>query len=526
MDDFVVIGSGPSGVAAAWALLAQGHLVTLVDVGLKLEPERQLLVDQFASQSPEGWNRETLAPFSEGADADAKGLALKRLFGSDFPYREASESLRASIPPGTLKPSFALGGLSNVWGAVVMPYNARDLERWPILAADLAPHYRAVGDFLPMIAVEDDLSAEHPIHVQNPQPTRPSRQTTHALSVMERRKGRLDRAGIRFGQARVAMRALECRVCGQCLQGCPYDLIYNAAQTVETLRKNPRFRYRPGLIVRSVAEQGDRVIVKTEDQRTGALQELEASRCFLGAGVLGTARIVLESLGWQGRSFRMIDSQYNVLPLLAFHPTRGVEREPLHTLCQMFLEISDPTLSRHNIHCQLYTYNDLFASALGKLGRGWVTRFPGARSQLLGRLMVALCYLHSDDSGTIEVRLEADGEGKPGRLVVKTNPSSRSASLVRRLAWKLFRNAPALGFVAASPAVHTALPGRGFHTGGTFPMRQTPGETETDPLGRLPAFRRVHLVDASIFPTIPATTITYTVMANAHRIASSIGASP
>jgi len=30
----------------------------------------------------------------------------------------------------------------------------------------------------------------------------------------------------------------------------------------------------------------------------------------------------------------------------------------------------------------------------------------------------------------------------------------------------------------------------------------------------------VHLLDASVFPSIPATTITLTVMANAHRIAT------
>jgi hypothetical protein len=30
----------------------------------------------------------------------------------------------------------------------------------------------------------------------------------------------------------------------------------------------------------------------------------------------------------------------------------------------------------------------------------------------------------------------------------------------------------------------------------------------------------VHAVDATVFPTIPSTTITYSVMANAHRIAS------
>jgi len=74
--------------------------------------------------------------------------------------------------------------------------------------------------------------------------------------------------------------------------------------------------------------------------------------------------------------------------------------------------------------------------------------------------------------------------------------------------------------VGAAVALSTlAEPGRGFHTGGAFPMRDNPGPLETDRLGRPAGLRRVHAVDATVFPSIAATTITLTAMANAHRIA-------
>ena len=66
--------------------------------------------------------------------------------------------------------------------------------------------------------------------------------------------------------------------------------------------------------------------------------------------------------------------------------------------------------------------------------------------------------------------------------------------------------------------VQIAEPGRGFHSGGSFPMRATPKELETDTLGRPYGFARIHAVDATVFPSIPATTITFSAMANAHRI--------
>ncbi len=47
-----------------------------------------------------------------------------------------------------------------------------------------------------------------------------------------------------------------------------------------------------------------------------------------------------------------------------------------------------------------------------------------------------------------------------------------------------------------------------------------PRVLETDRLGRPQGLSCVHVVDASVLPSIPATTITYAVMANAHPIAT------
>ena len=51
-------------------------------------------------------------------------------------------------------------------------------------------------------------------------------------------------------------------------------------------------------------------------------------------------------------------------------------------------------------------------------------------------------------------------------------------------------------------------------------MRRSPRVGETDLLGRPKGLKRVHVVDATVLPSVPASTITYTVMANAARIAT------
>jgi choline dehydrogenase-like flavoprotein len=94
--------------------------------------------------------------------------------------------------------------------------------------------------------------------------------------------------------------------------------------------------------------------------------------------------------------------------------------------------------------------------------------------------------------------------------------------MVRRVLRKLLRHAPALRALPLEPLLKITPPGRGFHSGGTFPMRAKPADFETDIFGRLAGWDRVHLVDSSVFPSVPATTITLSTMANAHRIATMV----
>ena len=82
------------------------------------------------------------------------------------------------------------------------------------------------------------------------------------------------------------------------------------------------------------------------------------------------------------------------------------------------------------------------------------------------------------------------------------------------------RGLGAAGLTALMPARRLNPAGSSFHAGATLPMARTPGPGQSDTLGRPHGLAHLHLVDASCLPAIPATTITLSVMANAHRIGS------
>ena len=100
--------------------------------------------------------------------AGAKGIPLKLVFGSDFPYRETETHIPWRGQGTSVRPSLALGGLSNVWGATLLPYREADIADWPIKSAQLEKHYRAVLELTGLSAQHDDLEEWFPLHCDQP----------------------------------------------------------------------------------------------------------------------------------------------------------------------------------------------------------------------------------------------------------------------------------------------------------------------------------------------------------------------
>src|SRR6202044_4068635 len=120
-------------------------------------------------------------------------------YGSDYAYRAAEHELGMERDGVACVPSFARGGMSNVWGASMLPYRDDDMVDWPIRAADLAPHYRAVLSFVPHSAVRDRLESVFPSYSASAASVPCSPQASELLADLEASWARLESAGVVFG---------------------------------------------------------------------------------------------------------------------------------------------------------------------------------------------------------------------------------------------------------------------------------------------------------------------------------------
>lgn len=487
----LVVGSGPSGVAAASALLDRGESVVMLDIGRELE-------------------RVPPRPEEPGDDP-----ARKLVFGSSYPYLSDREA--GLVQKGTkCLSSGGKGGLSAVWGASVLPFPEDELD-WPFPAADLRPHYAKTAALLGIAGAVDGLAGKFPYYAPPLPPLKPSLQAQAVLSGLGARETALKAAGVSFGRARHAVDPAACEYDGTCLTGCARNAIWSAARTVEALKARAGFEYHGGVRALSIEDRPEGV--RLHVAREGRSRTIfDARAAYLACGPLATTRLVCGSYGAPAEGLPLLSQPYFVLPLLLDRDVPGAPEERLHTLAQLYLELEDKGVSKHLVHLQIYGHNEVIADRLENAA-SWAGPFAGAiQRHFAPRLLAIQGYLHSDEG--VPVKITAQGRGEDCALTVRAGDASATKAAVRRVAAKLSRHSRDLGFHALSFMLKTGLPGEGNHAGGSFPMTASPGPWQTDPQGRLHGHERVRLVDSSVLPSIPASTFTYAVMANASRIAS------
>lgn len=525
MPSALIVGSGPAAAGAALALSRRPDLhITVLDVGGGLDVPRRAAVDELAAVPPAAWSPATVDLISrQPVGSVSDGLPQKRSYGSDYPFHDFGQ-LDGVVADGRANASVvsgAYGGFSNVWGAQVMPFTPATFDDWPVSRAEMDPHYRAILEHIPFAAAHDDLEEMFPLLVEAKALPPLAPRSAMVLAAYRRRRGRIRPLGVTVGGARLAFDAGACVRCGLCMTGCPYRLVYSASRTFDDLRRQGRVEYRPGVLVHRVGQDAEGPLVFARDTASGAGLRFRADRVFVACGAIGTTRLVLGSLERPPDAVSLAESVQFVLPAASVRPTPDPRDATEFTLNQfnVVVALDDRGYDVSQIH--FYPYNPAYFDALP----------PPLRSRLAGplaaavlrRLTVGLGYLPSWASPRIRVTPRpAPGDGALPGLTVSQDDDGLRPPMLADVVRRLWRIAPWIDLWPLTPRIIVSGGAKSYHFGGSFPHRRAlrPSVAPTsDRLGRLAPWDRIHLVDASVFPSVPATTFTLTIMANAHRIA-------
>lgn len=521
----LIVGAGPAAAGAALALTkVPGVSVEVLDVGGRLEADHDAARSRMAVSEPNRWSSHDVTTIRQTAVAtEAHRIPEKRIFGSDFPFRNFGQldHLRSDGDVNSHVISGAYGGFSNTWGAQTMVFSEATFNDWPFPRRDLEIDYRAILATIPYSAESDDLAEFFPLWGDADALPPLSEEPDRILRAYERRRLHVRRRGVLLGKARLALRGRDCVSCGLCLTGCPYSLIYSASQTFDELVLDGRVVYRGGYLALKVGEEDGRPSVTARSLSSGDVETFHADKVFLACGALGTTRLVAQSLGLWTKPIHVLESAQFLVPFLSIRAIARLSQDNTFTLNQFNMILPFDEAGRDLVQIHGYPYNDAMDDALPPLLK--LPVFKGLGKTLLKRLTVGLGYLPSWWSPGFDVAFEPP-RAEAGVAEMSLTPSAENHTVAQQMLKSVTRRlvsaTSSLGIIPVVPQISLSAPAKSYHFGGTFPHARAPvAGSQSDLLGRVHPWRHIHLVDASVFPTVPATTFTLSIMANAHRIA-------
>jgi len=520
----VVIGSGLAAVGAIRALLRKGIRPVVLDIGNRLPEDTNEIRRAMSSRSPSDWTADEWKRLGENETATTRGVPRKLVFGSDYFYSaEQVERAQSEFTAGSPPWSPARGGFSVGWGAAVLPPSASDIASWPVSHDELLAHMRLVLDGVPVSEPDDELAVEfgriRPEHGEHMTLSRGQRQL---LERLLRVRAQSEAAQVLVGQSRLLTRTNErdsarCRMCGHCSSGCVYDAIYTAEQDFDRWIRQGNIDYRSGATVFRLYEE--RGVARIHYESGGQVETLEADRVFAAAGAVNSTRLLLNSSPDKLDSAVIRRTGYMVQIYASSSPL-DVDWPDVNTQTSHFVALRHPETAPYWAHVQVGQPNELILKWLGlsySNAGGLVGRVS---KKVASRLVSVALNVHSDRGPTYEVQIVHDDRQLPS-MMTRQRWDDESRTTVNSYANMLSGVLRGAGLYRVPFARQDSAAALTYHFGASFPMTSSPlAPHHTDVLGRPFGWQRVHVVDTSVLPAIPATTVGLLTMANAHRIAS------
>lgn len=523
--DVVIVGSGPSGVAAALALSEKkfSPRVLMLDSGMEAESSfrcdtlRSALDLRSVAATAEllGPRFEALNDFDGGVQLHPKLRArAARHVLSGLKYHvenSAGSHILAS------RCSHARGGMSSAWGGQLLRYTEADVEalNWPFQLASFQNAYSRLESHIGISGVIDDAATVlGPANLSSgPVAIVPS-----AMSILRRherrlRGKRLSRPALCLGRARLAINGggeLSSVVQHQMGETEFFETnqpgLYTAEKTLSDLIQKNAIEYRPSSLVTEWKESADLVNIQFTDGHSGQVRSVKGRHVLLACGAMQTAALVANVYNPGKRmEFPFIDHTPMLLPIFVCGALEDLEAGSYPIQLVGGFRGGDDFFSVY------YPGGLLWSSLLEDLPLSFRGGSKAIRT-ILRRLLVVQIWGPSGQSDAYQIIVN-----NRGPLTVRENQSKKSFSVFKH-AYEFAK----LGALSLPTLSKSTPSGWGFHHAGTLPSRICPQPFETHLDGRLWNSQRVRVIDASVFPSLPAKNHSLTMMANAHRLADEL----
>jgi len=535
MDKILIIGSGASGVHFALSVLQKGYEVLLCDVGHAkpddVNPEDNVNdlktnlsdpVQYFLGQRYE-------AVVYPGSEREYYGFPPNKSYIFSKPSTFTFEA-RGFEPLF----SFAQGGVAEAWTGGVYPLNDYELQDFPFRYTDIEPYYSEVAKRIGIAGVKDDLARFYPIHENLMEPLRLDQLSHRLLAAYEKHKGYLNkRLTCYLGRSRVATLSKdkgerkECAYLGRCLWGCPVEALYTPSITLKECLKYPNFRYVPNMYVSHFKYNSAHRIVSVvaESLIENTSHEITADKFILAAGALSSSRIFLDSLfkatGEIATLPGLMDNRQILVPFISLKMMGETYSPDSYQYHQIAVGIESAKPEEY-VHGQITTLKSaLVHPIIQKIPldlRASIFLFRNLRAGL----GIVNVNLHDRRRENSYITLQPEQQPGRSKLVIHYSPAINEKRVIKQAVRKVVRCLWKLGCVVPPGMIHVRPMGASVHYAGTLPMSTERKPYTSSKYCQSHDFDNLYIVDGTTFPFLPAKNLTFTLMANAIRVADHV----
>lgn len=517
--EIIIVGSGPSGVAAALGFAENGIVPLILDVGheaLNVEPPDINFYDYRKTHDSFnimiGENHEVLKHVLNKKTASPK--ISSPYMG--FVTRDA-EQLTPVSESSSVVQSFAMGGLANAWGAGLYRFIDDDLVNLPINAAELLPYYDKLTKEIGISGADDDLTPFFGSTDSLLKPIQLSNKSEKLLFAYQKKRKKLNAEGIFIGRPRLGVltenydnrAACDYHNLEMWFPALPY--IYTPSFTLKKLMRENKVIYHKSVIVKNWLRENDQIVVYAQNINDNSSLSFKCKKLILAAGTINSAKIVLNSKKDFRTKLPLKDNSLVQIPLI--FPSfigRELEKNALSlTNLNVVFDLKEFRLKLQGSIIELSSparaifYEMLPFSAKDNLA--FIRLF-------LQSILVLFLYFPSRKESTGHVTLGH------GNYLEVYNPHGKVDKKIIKKVVHTF-----LGMGIFTHSLFVRPPEHTMHYCGTLPMVENPAQDyQCSSMGEIYGERDVHVVDGSLFSYIPAKNLSFTLMANAMRIADHI----
>ncbi len=499
MFDICIVGSGPSAVISAQVFVEKGYKICLLDIGdeCKYKIPFKHFNEQLSPEADFFYPPDNNQSSTQSGDAQIT-KAREHLITHVNSYLQIESSNFAAFQ------ALASGGLSAAWGAACFTYNDTDLDKASI--GQLRSHYEAVAKI---------------IGISGP------KRSSFCDIQAKQKPANIDHNGqslLRQCQNTFVLEPSSMALLTEPLNGRtanPYfdmdfysnfgDSIFRSDCLLKTLALKPNFTHIKPALVTSFEEAHDQVKVKYLDLASSTTGQVVAAQLIICAGAINSYRLVANSLKIFEVPNPILCNPYINIPTIHL-PNLGKKGAYYrHSLSQVFGEFHDNS----DITLQFYSYRSLLLSRLMAQ-----TPMPAFFARLFWRALsesLVIVGAHFADDGKSPRSIQALQAAQTSLPALKIDFPHPSLSNVFRLIGNLLKlRCVPMGIVKTKM-------GASIHYAGTIPISyegQYP--IGMDEQGRVHHTKNVYVFDSSGWTYLPSRGLTFTIMANAHRLSEAL----